>query len=123
MAEGIPELAIHVRALVEAALAHDVVARASARPHWRESYIGTVEEDGTVLEGFVDLIFHEEDGKLTVVDYKTDHVRPEALKTRTTFYAPQVAAYERVLRAATDAPISSRLLFLGSTSEFPETGA
>ena len=63
------------------------------------------------------------DGKLTVVDYKTDHVRPEALKTRATFYAPQVAAYERVLRAATDTPISSRLLFLGSTSESPGTSA
>ena len=37
--------------------------RAAAREHWRESYVGTVQPDGTVLEGFVDLIYREDDGR------------------------------------------------------------
>ena len=116
MAEGLTDHAPHVRALVDAALAHEIVRRAAARPHWRESYVGTVQQDGTVLEGFVDLILREDDGSLVVVDYKTDDVPAEALKARGAFYAPQLAAYEGVLRAATGMPTVGRLLFLGSTS-------
>ena len=62
LAEGIVEYADVVTALVRSALASDVVQRAAAREHWRESYVGTLQPDGTVLEGFVDLIYREDDG-------------------------------------------------------------
>ncbi|MFC6159353.1 UvrD-helicase domain-containing protein [Kribbella jiaozuonensis] len=108
LAEGVLEYADVVTALVRSALASDVVKRAAAREHWRESYVGTVQPDGTVLEGFVDLIYREDDGRLTIVDYKTDAIPAAALDSRVAYYAPQLLAYSEIL-PNTGPPI---LLFL-----------
>ncbi|RZU22266.1 PD-(D/E)XK nuclease superfamily protein [Kribbella rubisoli] len=108
LAEGVLEYADVVTALVRSALASDVVTRAAAREHWRESYVGTVQPDGTVLEGFVDLIYREDDGRLTIVDYKTDAIPAAALDSRVAYYAPQLQAYSAIL-PNTGPPI---LLFL-----------
>ncbi|TDW79359.1 exodeoxyribonuclease V subunit beta [Kribbella sp. VKM Ac-2566] len=108
LAEGVLEYADVVTALVRSALASDVVKRAAAREHWRESYVGTVQPDGTVLEGFVDLIYREDDGRLTIVDYKTDAIPAAALDSRVAYYAPQLQAYAEILPNTTP-PI---LLFL-----------
>ncbi|HEY3509076.1 MAG TPA: UvrD-helicase domain-containing protein [Kribbella sp.] len=108
LAEGVLEFTDVVTALVRSALASDVVRRAAAREHWRESYVGTVQPDGTVLEGFVDLIYREDDGRLTIVDYKTDAIPAAALDSRVAYYAPQLQAYARIL-PNTGPPI---LLFL-----------
>ncbi|WUJ71011.1 UvrD-helicase domain-containing protein [Kribbella soli] len=108
LAEGVLEYADVVTALVRSALASDVVKRAAAREHWRESYVGTVQPDGTVLEGFVDLIYREDDGRLTIVDYKTDAIPAAALDSRVAYYAPQLQAYSAIL-PNTGPPI---LLFL-----------
>ncbi|NIK58284.1 UvrD-helicase domain-containing protein [Kribbella shirazensis] len=97
LAEGVLEYADVVTALVRSALASDVVQRAAAREHWRESYVGTVQPDGTVLEGFVDLIYREDDGRLTIVDYKTDAIPAAALDSRVAYYAPQLQAYAEIL--------------------------
>jgi ATP-dependent exoDNAse (exonuclease V) beta subunit len=99
--------------LVRSALASDVVRRAATRQHWRESYVGTVREEGDVLEGFVDLIYREDDDSLVVVDYKTDAVPAAAITARTLYYRPQIEAYLNVLsRACGTTTISGRLLFL-----------
>jgi len=97
LAEGVLEFTDVVTALVRSALGAEVVQRAAARDHWRESYVGTVQPDGTVLEGFVDLIYREDDGRLTVVDYKTDVVPTAALDSRVAYYAPQLQAYTEIL--------------------------
>jgi len=97
LAEGVLEYADVVTALARSALASDVVKRAAAREHWRESYVGTVQSDGTVLEGFVDLIYREDDGRLTIVDYKTDAIPAAALDSRVAYYAPQLQAYSAIL--------------------------
>ncbi|WP_112237442.1 UvrD-helicase domain-containing protein [Kribbella monticola] len=117
LAEGVVEYAEVVTALVRSALASDVVRRAAAREHWRESYIGTLQPDGTVLEGFVDLIYREDDGTLIIVDYKTDAVPTAALDARVAYYAPQLTAYTDML------PNSGRpvLLFLAPTTAVAHT--
>jgi ATP-dependent exoDNAse (exonuclease V) beta subunit len=97
LAEGVLEYADVVTALVRSALASDVVKRAAAREHWRESYVGTIQPDGTVLEGFVDLIYREDDSRLTIVDYKTDAIPAAALDSRVAYYAPQLHAYAEIL--------------------------
>jgi ATP-dependent exoDNAse (exonuclease V) beta subunit len=97
LAEGVLEYADVVTALARSALASDVVKQAAAREHWRESYVGTVQPDGTILEGFVDLIYREDDGRLTIVDYKTDAIPAAALESRVTYYAPQLQAYAAIL--------------------------
>jgi ATP-dependent helicase/nuclease subunit A len=111
LAEGVVEYADVVTALVRSALASDVVQRAAYRDHWRESYVGTPQPDGTVLEGFVDLIYREDDGSLIIVDYKTDAIPASALDARVAYYAPQLKAYAKVV------PGSGRpvLLFLAPT--------
>ncbi len=110
VAEGVVELTDRVTGLVRSVLAADVVQRAAARPHWRESYVGTVQDDGTVLEGFVDLIYREDDGSLVVVDYKTDDAPDAALPDRVAYYAPQVTAYASMLSAATGAAVAPPVL-------------
>jgi ATP-dependent helicase/nuclease subunit A len=113
LAEGVTAYHDVVGDLVRSALASDLVRRAATRQHWRESYVGTVREEGDVLEGFVDLIYREDDGSLVVVDYKTDAVPPAAITARTLYYRPQIEAYLNVLsRACGTTTITGRLLFL-----------
>ena len=97
-----------------------IVQRAAARPHWRETYVGTVVGD-RVLEGFIDLLYRDEDG-LVIVDYKTDAVPVAALDQRVAFYRPQMAAYAAALEAATGEPVARCvLLFLSPTGPVERT--
>ncbi|MEJ7630332.1 MAG: 3'-5' exonuclease, partial [Nocardioidaceae bacterium] len=112
IAEGVTEHADVVRGLVRSALESDIVRRAAERAHWRETYVGMVEADGLVVEGFVDLVYREDDGSLVVVDYKTDAIPAAAIGARTQFYAPQVAAYEKAVAAASACSVRATLLFL-----------
>lgn len=112
VAEGVTTHRDLVTALVRSALASPLVALAARSRHWRESYVGAVVEDGTLVEGYVDLIFEDEDGALVIVDYKTDAVPAAALDTRVTYYQPQMQAYATCLQAATGRPVRSELLFL-----------
>ena len=73
---------------------------------------GCCSDDGTVLEGYVDLIFRDDDATLVVVDYKTDAIPAGALASRVTYYRPQMEAYIQCLAAATGATVRAELLFL-----------
>ena len=115
VSEGVVEHADHVRALVRSALDSEAVRHAAAREHWRESYVGTVQDDGSVLEGYVDLVYRDDDGSLVVVDYKTDDIPVEAVPSRTAYYGPQMRAYQKVVHAATGTAIRPLLLFLDPT--------
>lgn len=112
VAEGVTQYSEVVISLVRSALQSDVVRRAAARPHWRETYTGTANADGVVVEGFIDLIYRDGDDTLVVVDYKTDAIPAGAVGARTSYYAPQLKAYEYALAAATGAAVRSVLLFL-----------
>ncbi|MEJ7741066.1 MAG: PD-(D/E)XK nuclease family protein [Nocardioidaceae bacterium] len=112
IAEGVVEYSDVVTSLVQSALDSDVVKRAAERPHWRESYVGTVQDNGTVLEGLVDLIYREDDGSLVVVDYKTDAIPADAIPSRVSYYKPQMDAYRDGLGEATRLAIQPVLLFL-----------
>jgi ATP-dependent helicase/nuclease subunit A len=96
-AENVTQHANVVSALASSALAHPVVRRAASRAHWKETYVGTV-IDGVLLEGYVDLLYREDDGRLVVVDYKTD-----AAPTADTLavYETQLALYARAVADAT----------------------
>ena len=95
----------------------DLVQRAAAREHWREMYVATLNDDGTVLEGYVDLIYRDDDGSLVIVDYKTDAVPAGAIGSRVTFYRPQMDAYVRCVGAATGAAVRAELLFLHPSAQ------
>lgn len=110
LAEGVLEHAGLVRDLVSAALASDVVRRAAVRRYWKETYVGTTLDDGSVLEGFVDLIYREDGGGLVVVDYKTDAVPVAAIDARVAIYLPQLAAYVNALEVAAAEPVARGVL-------------
>jgi ATP-dependent helicase/nuclease subunit A len=110
-AEGVTEHSDVVRALVESALASEPVRQAAARPHWREPYVGLLQADGTVLEGFVDLVYRDDDS-LVIIDYKTDAIPAAAIGARAAYYAPQLSAYEAAITQAMGTAVSTRALFL-----------
>lgn len=101
-----------VEDLARSAIASDLVRRAAIRESWRETYVGTLLDDGTVLEGYVDLIFRDDDGTLVIVDYKTDAIPAGAVDSRVAYYRPQLEAYARCVYDATGTPVRTVLLFL-----------
>jgi ATP-dependent helicase/nuclease subunit A len=112
LAEGVTEHAEAVAAFARSALASGLVRRAARHRHWRETYVATELDDGALLEGFVDLVFEDDDGTLVVVDYKTDVLPSALVDERVAHYAPQIRAYHRALAAATGAEVAGHLLFL-----------
>ncbi|NUU18473.1 UvrD-helicase domain-containing protein [Cellulomonas humilata] len=112
VAEGVTAQVQLVEDLARSAIVSDLVRRAATRENWRETYVGTLQDDGTILEGYVDLIFRDDDGTLVVVDYKTDAIPAGAVESRVVYYRPQLEAYARCVRDATGAPVRAVLLFL-----------
>jgi RecB family exonuclease len=60
--------------------------------------------DGITLEGYVDLIYRDDDG-LVVVDYKTDAVDDATRAERLVHYRIQAAAYAVAVAGAAGAPV------------------
>ena len=115
-AEGVGHRAADVARRVRYALESPAVRDAARNPNWSELYVGA-EIAGTLLEGFVDLLYERPDGSLVVVDFKTDSSDdPAELEERRERYAPQVAAYALMLAESTGREVSRAvLLFLGPT--------
>jgi len=94
---------------VSAALAHPIVARARRAEMRgecrRETPLGFVAEDGTLVEGIVDLAFREESGWL-VVDFKTDR----EIDRLGDVYRRQVSMYAEAIARATGEKCSAALL-------------
>ena len=98
---------------VRAALEHPILRRAAAsarkRKIRRETPVLITLDDGSLVEGVVDLAFREDAGELagwTVVDFKTDREITDASDR----YAAQVSAYVAAIGAATG--LSSRGILL-----------
>ena len=96
------------RRLADVFLKSELGRRAAASPRTAREWAFIAEIDGTILRGSIDLWF-EENGRLYVVDYKTD----TAVDTET--YRPQTALYAMALeRALGTRPESAYLHFLRS---------
>ena len=62
-AEGVTDFTSVVADLTRSALDSAIVREAAVRSPLRESYVATQLEDGTVLEGIIDLMFRDDDGR------------------------------------------------------------
>jgi ATP-dependent exoDNAse (exonuclease V) beta subunit len=97
-------------AVVERALEHELLVRArqaDARGACRrETAVTLTLDDGTLVEGIVDLAF-EEDGKWVVVDYKTDR---EIVAVGEDGYRRQIALYASAIARATGKPATGVLV-------------
>ena len=105
------EAAVHT---VVAALAHPLMRRAAsvaASNLRRETPILLRREDGTLVEGVVDLAFREEAADFTgwtVVDFKTDR----EFELGRAEYTAQVALYAEAIEKATNSSVSGILLVI-----------
>ena len=118
MAESIPDRAAEVAGLVRTAIESKVVKRAvCSGKFWREIPVGVPVGEG-VLEGFIDLLFEEDDG-VVVVDYKTDAVGSGELEEQAVGrYRLQAGSYALAIQKATGKPVKEIvLLFLEPSSE------
>jgi ATP-dependent exoDNAse (exonuclease V) beta subunit len=97
--------------LVTAALDHPLMrqaAAADASGHClRETPVTLRLEDGSLVEGTVDLAFEGESG-FVVVDFKTDDPSDEVIER----YERQVALYGTAVQRATGRPVSTVLMTL-----------
>jgi len=95
----IPDLVHNVAGRAGTALRADAVQQAGQSGRaWREVYL-IVRDGERYVEGYIDLLAKPYDGKLVVVDYKTDRVdSAEEIAAKTAYYAPQLAQYEKAVR-------------------------
>ena len=75
-----------------------------------ERYAMGAEGEEMLLQGVADCVF-EEDGALTVVDFKTDRVTEEETLQRAELYRSQLQAYSDALSRIMEKPVSQRVLY------------
>jgi ATP-dependent exoDNAse (exonuclease V) beta subunit len=113
-AEGVIGREHDIAALARSALTSATVRDAVTHDFRREMYVATRVE-GLTLEGYVDLVYRDDDG-LVVVDYKTDAWRDDTdLDAKVTRYRLQGASYALALEGATGERVHRCVfLFLGT---------
>jgi ATP-dependent exoDNAse (exonuclease V) beta subunit len=105
-AEGVLGKEATIAGLARAAIASETVRTASARSHWRETYVA-IPVHGVTLEGYVDLVYRGDAG-LVVVDYKTDAIGSDSdLERRMQHYRIQGAAYAWAVADAVGDPVAA----------------
>ena len=112
---GIGDEAKQVAELARAALETATMARAAAAARrgeaWREVSVAAALEDVTgELEGQIDLLFREEDGSLTVVDYKTDRLAGRDHADAAAPYLLQMGGYAWCVERAAGTPVGRAVL-------------
>lgn len=123
-AEEIPNQADEVAALAQAALESAIVRRAAQgqrdgqAAYYREVFISAPLPNGTLMEGFIDLLLDEPEG-LTIIDYKTDSVEtPEDVEQAAQRHATQMGLYAWAAGQVTGKPVRQAvLLFLRPSRE------
>jgi ATP-dependent helicase/nuclease subunit A len=95
-----------VAELAASALSSTAVAEARAgRRHWREVPVVAPVGD-RLVEGYVDLLYEDAEGRLVVVDWKTDRARTEAeVDAAVERYRLQGAGYAVAVEQATGRPV------------------
>ena len=67
-------------------------------------------EDKILLQGVVDCFF-EEDGEISIIDFKTDSVTPETLEDKVMQYLPQLTVYSESLERITEKHVKERVIY------------
>lgn len=109
---GVSKHAGEVALRVEAALTSRTVTAAARGRYWQEVFVSAPLPDGLVLEGFIDLLYETPQGRLAVVDFKTDAIRDgDTVEQRTAHYRLQGATYAWCAQQATGKSVE-RIVFL-----------
>ncbi len=111
-----PEHAEEAERMVAGAMRSGVIARAAASGSCFREVPFALHDDGSYIEGTMDLLFVE-DGRLVVVDYKTD-ARPEGgFGVLARGYAGQALTYAVAAEKTTGLPLSEVVLLFLSGEE------
>ena len=81
-------------------------------------------DDEILLQGVVDCCFAEH-GRLVVVDYKTDRIRPDDAAARAETYRAQLESYAWAMERITSLPVAERIIYFlrpGIAVSLPEYG-
>ncbi|HXW34358.1 MAG TPA: PD-(D/E)XK nuclease family protein, partial [Acidimicrobiales bacterium] len=118
----VPELADDVISAVQAALSTETMRNAARARHWRELFIAAPTDGGTVVEGYVDLVYETADGSLVVVDFKTDRLSASSGdEGRLLAYELQVAGYAATLERSTGLTVEQCVLVMLGTNPATES--
>lgn len=79
-------------------------------------YVECAGDDRLLLQGVVDCFF-EEDGGITVLDFKTDRITPAQTAERAEHYRPQLEAYASALERIMEKPVREKVLYFFTTGE------
>jgi ATP-dependent helicase/nuclease subunit A len=79
-----------------------------------EFYHGASVDDKILLQGVIDCFF-EENGELVIIDFKTDNVTAETIKSRTEQYTPQLQTYAKALERITGKSVKERIIYFFAT--------
>ena len=118
----IPALVKDVAGRAGTALRADVVQQAGQSGRaWREVYL-IVRDGDRYVEGYIDLLAEPSDGKLVVVDYKTDRVdSAEDVTAKVAYYAPQLAQYlNAVVTVVGVDDVTAQLVFAAPATRTPK---
>jgi ATP-dependent exoDNAse (exonuclease V) beta subunit len=89
-----PDELVKIEALLHNVLTDPLIDRARAAPRIEREYPFFLDLDGTTVQGVIDLVFEDADGRGVVVDYKSnDLAAPGRLTTLTELYRPQIELY------------------------------
>ncbi len=105
VAEAIPGRSSEVARLVRRALGSEATGRARSAPRALREVPFAAEFDGTILEGFVDLVIETQDG-VEIVDWKTDDVAAAEVGKRLREYELQAGLYVLGIESATGRPVT-----------------
>jgi ATP-dependent exoDNAse (exonuclease V) beta subunit len=120
--EGIADQVAVIRRYVQSAAESEPVQRAtSSGRYWREVPIAVAHDNGTIVEGTIDLLHEQADGRLVIVDYKTDRVSEAEFAARAESYRPQGNAYAASVARATGREVARvALVFAALGGRFSE---
>ena len=111
-----------VMTLVLAACSSNIVQKAALSRHWKEMYFCSELKGRGILEGYVDLLF-EDNNSLHIVDYKTAEFATDWLiDKRVSEYLPQAATYKEAIERVSNRSVGSvTLLFLTNRGALART--
>ena len=104
IAEGIPGREADIVALASRAFESQAMARARPARRATREVPFAVEIDGTVVEGFVDMLV-DGDGGLEIIDWKTDDITEAEVGRRMAQYELQAGLYVLGITRATGRPV------------------
>jgi ATP-dependent helicase/nuclease subunit A len=114
-----PDELAKIRGLLQNVLTDPLIERVRSAPRIEREYGFFLDLGGTTVQGVIDLVFQDADGRGVVVDYKSnDLAGPGRLATLTELYRPQIELYALAAkRAGLIEPDEGTLYFLNKAQQ------